>query len=237
VKPLAVILAGGFGKRLGALAKDIPKPMVPVGGVPFLDHILRQLAGQGFEEVLLLVGYRAEVILARYGNGAAFGLKIAYSRETEPLGTGGAFRLARPLITRKFLMLYGDLYRPVNYSAVADAHLGNCLAVYPHVAGLTTIACANIGLDSTRERISIYAKDRPDLDLTHVDAGFGIFGPEVLDLLPEGVSNFEECIYPTFASRNLLEAELVDRNFFDIGNPADLAHTLASLPSTLEDTP
>jgi len=120
---------------------------------------------------------------------------------------------------------------------VAAAHPGNCLAVYPHVAGLTTIACANIGLDSTQERISVYAKDRPDLHLTHVDAGFGIFGAEVLDLLPEGVSNFEECIYPALASSNLLEAGRVDRNFFDIGNPTDLAHTLASLPSLLEDTP
>jgi len=235
VNPLAVILAGGLGKRLGPLVERIPKPMVPVGGVPFLDYILRQLGAQGIRDVLLLVGYRAEAIQSRYGDGAGFGLSIQYSREAAPLGTGGAFRLAKPLITRRFLLLYGDLYRPVNYLAVADAHRGHCLAVYPHVAGLTTIACANVGLGPDHRSVSIYAKDRPDLGLTHVDAGFGVFEPDALELLPDGVSSFEECLYPTLAGRNRLEAEIVDRNFFDIGNPVDLAHTLANLPSIVQD--
>ena len=237
VPPLAVILAGGMGTRLGALAADLPKPMVPVGGVPFMDHILRQLAAQGFKQVLLLVGYRAEVIRARYGDGSGFGLEISYSREAQPLGTGGAIKLAQQLIQRRFLLLYGDLYRPIDYAAMAGRHTGSCLAVYPHVPGLTTIACANAGLDGEGRLVAVYAKDRPDLALTHVDAGFGIFEPEVLDLLPEGVSNFEARVYPDLAGRGLLLAEIVDRNFFDIGNPTDLDNARAHLNPKSQETP
>lgn len=222
--PLAVILAGGLGTRLGPLAGGLPKPMIPVAGAPFLEHVVRQLAAQGVEELLLLVGYRAEVIQAHFGDGASFHLKIRYSLETEPLGTGGAFRLAKNLIRRRFLLLYGDLYRPIDYLAADARHCGSWLAAYPHTEGLTTIACANVGLAPDHGRVSVYAKDRPDLGLTHVDAGFGVFEPQVLDLLPDGVSNFEARIYPTLARQGLLETEVVDRNFFDIGNPTDLAH-------------
>jgi NDP-sugar pyrophosphorylase family protein len=226
VLPLAVILAGGLGTRLGALAQGLPKPMVPVAGVPFLDHVLRQLAGQGFKRVLLLVGYKASLIQDRYGDGTSFGLQIAYSTEPEPLGTGGAFWLAKPLIDHRFLLLYGDLYRPVDYARIAGRHPeASCLAVYPHVQGLTTIACANVGLDGDGRKVTVYAKDRPELGLTHVDAGFGLFDPDVLDFLPAGPSSFEACIYPRLASLGRLEAELVDRSFFDIGNPVDFLQT------------
>jgi NDP-sugar pyrophosphorylase family protein len=197
--------------------------MVPVAGRPFLEHVLRQLAGQGFPEALLLVGYKADAIMGHFGDGSDLGIALRYSREPEPAGTGGAFRLARDLIKRQFLMLYGDLYRGVDYAALAARHQGNALAVYPYVAGLATIACANVGLNPGGGRVAMYAKDRPDLGLDHVDAGFGLFIPEVLDLLPEGSSSFEATLFPGLASQGRLGAIPVDRNFFDIGNPVDLA--------------
>ena len=82
--------------------------------------------------------------------------------------------------------------------------------------------------------MAFYAKDRPDLHLTHVDAGFGLFGPEVLDLLPEGVSGFESKVYPRLASEQRLGSALVDRSFFDVGNPADLEYARQWLPRQLE---
>jgi NDP-sugar pyrophosphorylase family protein len=231
--PLPVILSGGLGTRLGPLAEGLPKPMVPVAGRPFLEHVLRGLAGCGFREVLLLVGYRAELIQAHFG-GRRFGMAIRYSVEPEPLGTGGAFRLASPAITRRFLLLYGDLYRALDYAALARSVRGNALGVYPYAPGLATIACANVGLDPQGRKVACYAKDRPDLGLTHVDAGFGLFEPEVLGLLPEGVSSFEAAVYPALAARGDLGALPVDRSFFDIGNPADLDYAREWLPRMLE---
>jgi D-glycero-D-manno-heptose 1,7-bisphosphate phosphatase len=225
---LPVILAGGLGTRLGALSEGLPKPMVPVGGRPFLEHVVRQLAGLGFPEALLLVGHRAETIQAHFGDGDGFGLGLRYSREPEPLGTGGALKLAAPLIPERFLLLYGDLYRDFDYRAFCARH-GQALAVYPYVPGLTTIACANVGLDAEGRFLRRYVKGEPAAGLAHVDAGFGVFHRDVLDLLPEGRSSFEERVYPALAAAGTLEAERVDRDFLDIGNPDDLAHARARL--------
>ena len=233
--PLAVILAGGLGTRLGPLAEGLPKPMIPVAGRPFLEHVVLQLAAQGFEEILFLVGYRAEVVEAHFGDGHAYGLSIRYSREPEPQGTGGAFQFARPRIQRPFLMLYGDLFRPIDYAALCANLDGNALAVYPYVEGLTTIACPNIGLSLDESHVECYEKDRPDLPLTHVDAGFGCFQPEVLDLLPKGKSNFEARIYPALAREGRLRALPVTRDFFDIGNPSDLVHARQWLQVSLKE--
>lgn len=231
--PLPVILCGGLGTRLGALADGLPKPMITVAGRPFLEHILRQLAAQGFGEALLLVGHRAELIREHFGNGGGLGLAIRYSQESEPQGTGGALRIAKPHIERRFLMLYGDLYRPAAYARLACECAGNALGVYPYAPGITSIACANVGLDPSGRHVSAYAKDRPDLALNFVDAGFGFFEPEVLELLPEGVSSFEASVYPALAARGELGALAVDQGFFDIGNPADLAHARACMGQVL----
>ena len=227
-RALPIILAGGLGSRLGALALDLPKPMLPVGGKPFLEHVVSQLAVQGFPEVLLLVGHRADCIQEHFGDGRAWGLAIRYSRETHPLGTGGALRQALPLIPERFLLLYGDLFRAFDYAAFAEGQ-GNRLAVYPYLAGLTTIACANVALDASGSRVARYVKDDPAAACTHVDAGFGVFHSHVLERLPAGISNFEAMVYPPLASAGDLEACLVDRAFLDIGNPADLARARATL--------
>lgn len=224
--PLPVVLAGGLGTRLGALAEGLPKPMVQVGGRPLLEHVVRQLAGQGFPEILLLVGFRAEFIETHFGDGGGFGIRVRYCREPEPLGTGGALRLASPSIPNRFLMLYGDLYRSFDYAGFCARHR-QALAVYPYVEGLTTIACANVRLDPEGTRVADYVKGAPDAGLTHVDAGFGVFHREVLELLPAGKASFEERVYPSLAASGKLEAEIVDRSFFDVGNPADLAHARA----------
>jgi len=224
----AVILAGGLGTRLGPLAEGLPKSMVPIGGRPFLDYLVAQLAGQGFRRLLLLVGYRADAVVARFGDGSAWGLEIVYSREISPLGTGGALRLAADLLPERFLLLYGDLYRDYPYGDFLDRRAGNWLAVYPYIPGLATIACANVGIQG--DRVRAYLKNRPGAGLTHVDAGFGAFTRDIAGILPPGVSSLEDCVYPVLAQEGRLGAEPVDRNFFDIGNPKDLADTQARLP-------
>lgn len=85
----AIILAGGFGTRLRSVVSDVPKPMAPVGGRPFLEIILRQLACNGFNRVVLSVGYLAEIVIAHFGKSFE-GIELIYEVEKDPLGTGGA---------------------------------------------------------------------------------------------------------------------------------------------------
>jgi D-glycero-D-manno-heptose 1,7-bisphosphate phosphatase len=222
-----VILAGGLGTRLGPLAEGLPKSMIPLAGRPFLEHVLRQVAGQGFDEALLLVGFRAERIEAHFGDGSVWGTRIRYSREPVPLGTGGAVKLAGPLLESRFVLLYGDVYRDFDYSEFLRRRAGNCLAAYPYEPGLTTVSRANIGLTADGRKVDRYSKAGAERGLTHVDAGFGVFDREVLEILPEGASSFEDLVYPTLAARGALDAELVGLEFHDIGNPVDLAATRA----------
>src|SRR5450432_2485472 len=100
----AVILAGGLGTRLWPLTKTVPKPMVPVAGAPYLEHQLRLLEKQGIRDILLLTGYLGEQIEEHFGDGSRLGLRIAYSREETPVGTGGALRLAQGLLADSFLL-------------------------------------------------------------------------------------------------------------------------------------
>ncbi len=85
----AVILAGGLGTRLRPVTVTIPKPMVPVAGAPYLEHQLRLLAEQKIRDVLVLTGYLGEQVEEYFGDGARLGLRMTYSREPSPLGTGG----------------------------------------------------------------------------------------------------------------------------------------------------
>src|SRR5687767_14814332 len=114
----AVILAGGLGTRLGPITRAVPKSMVPVAGRPYLEHQLRLLQQQGITDVVLLTGYLGEQIEACFGDGRAWGLSVRYSREAVPQGTGGALRDAAGQLAESFLLIYGDSYLPIDYTAV-----------------------------------------------------------------------------------------------------------------------
>lgn len=89
----AIVLCGGLGIRLRAVVNDVPKPMAPIRGRPFLEYVLAYLAGEGVTRVIMAVGYRREGIMSHFGD-RWLGLDIDYSVETEPLGTGGGLRRA-----------------------------------------------------------------------------------------------------------------------------------------------
>ncbi len=94
----ALIIAGGEGERLRPLTSDRPKPMIPVAGKPILEYQIEWLAGEGVSDVILLCGYKAEMIQEHFGDGSPFGLRVQYSVEPEPLGRGGALKLGARLL-------------------------------------------------------------------------------------------------------------------------------------------
>ena len=88
----AVILAGGMGTRLRPVTGDKPKPMVPLLGKPLMEHILALLRAHGFDDICAAVRYRAGDIMAHFGDGSRFGVRLQYRLEQEPLGTAGAVK-------------------------------------------------------------------------------------------------------------------------------------------------
>ena len=111
----AIILAGGFGKRLKSKIKDIPKPMAPINSRPFLVYIMEKLLNYGFDHIVISLGYKGEVISDYFGDNY-FGIRISYVQETYPLGTGGAIKLALTKSKEDHLFIInGDTYFDIDY--------------------------------------------------------------------------------------------------------------------------
>ncbi|HXF51944.1 MAG TPA: sugar phosphate nucleotidyltransferase [Dehalococcoidia bacterium] len=120
----AVILAGGKGIRLRPLTYAIPKPLIPVGEKPILEEIIARLRTHGFDDIILAVGYRAELIETYFRDGASMGVRIRYVRESEPLGTAGALSLVRRQFppTEPLLVMNGDTLTKLDMRALWGWH-------------------------------------------------------------------------------------------------------------------
>jgi NDP-sugar pyrophosphorylase family protein len=220
----AVILAGGLGTRLWPLTQTIPKPMVPVAGVPYLQHQLRILQRQGIRDIILLTGYLGEQIEGYFGDGERIGLAIRYSREQNPLGTGGALRQARQLLAEDFLVIYGDSYLPIDYAVVLtklrNSDAEGLLVVYDNRLEDTSVK-NNVELDDSGY-VTRYDKDAP-FKLDYVEAGVLAFRRAVLDRIPEqAVVSLEKEIFPQLITQRRLTAYITTQRFYDIGTPERL---------------
>ena len=133
--PSAIILAGGLGTRLRSAVPDLPKPMAPISGRPFLEYQLNYWISQGVSRFVLSVGYRHEAIVQHFGPRYK-GVEIEYAVEERPLGTGGGFLAAAEKVGRRepFLLLNGDTYFEADwnilqtYALEHDAHW--CLSLF-----------------------------------------------------------------------------------------------------------
>lgn len=120
-----VILAGGRGVRLRPLTYTIPKPLLPIGERPILEEIIARLREQDFDDLVIAVGYRAELIETYFRDGAQLGVRIDYVRESEPLGTAGPLALVRDLglpAGESLLVMNGDVLTDLDMRALAEFH-------------------------------------------------------------------------------------------------------------------
>ena len=117
-----VILAGGKGTRLRPYTAVLPKPLMPIGEMPILEVVLRQLKSAGFRKITLAVNHLADLMQAFFGDGSALGLEISYCIENEPLGTAGCLSLVEDL-TDTFLVMNGDLLTTLDYAAMVLKHI------------------------------------------------------------------------------------------------------------------
>ncbi len=115
-------MAGGFGTRLRPLTVNIPKPMVPMANKPMMEHIVRLLKDNGFDDLLVMLYYQPEVIIRHFGDGAAFGVKMEYLRPQSDLGTAGCVKFAEKHLKETFLVISGDLLTDFDLKAALASH-------------------------------------------------------------------------------------------------------------------
>ena len=217
----AVILAGGLGTRLSARLIDRPKPMAPIAGRPFLEILLNQLAGAGCTRVILSVGHLRHVIIDAFG-AEHRGISIDYAVEEDPLGTGGAIRMALQKVTEPAaLILNGDTYLDVDYKALMSKHSA---AQAPMTMTMTHVD--NIGryggVVATEGWVTGFIEKGQD-GPGWINAGVYVLNRELPwpDDLPQRFS-FEKDVLAPFLERLHPAAYPCDGYFLDIGIPEDL---------------
>tara|TARA_B100000767_G_C19764325_1_gene536724 strand:- start:2299 stop:3015 length:717 start_codon:yes stop_codon:yes gene_type:complete len=119
----AVILAGGKGTRLLPYTAVLPKPLMPIGEIPILEILIRQLKSNGVTSVIIAVGYLHHMIEAYFQDGKDFGISIKYSLEKKPLGTAGPINLVMEDLEDNFLVLNGDLLTSISFANIFSAHM------------------------------------------------------------------------------------------------------------------
>lgn len=218
----AVILAGGFGKRLAPLTFLVPKPMAPVLGRPYLEYQIDWLKLYGITDILILTGYLGEAIEGYFKDGSEFGVKVSYSREKSPLGTAGGLKLAEDKLEPYFALIYGDSFLPVDYTALEKfflvCGLTGAVVVYgnhPYDAGVN----GNTRL-TAEGLIEEYRKDSEDKRFSFTEAGVMVLKKDVTDLIMKNVNlSLENDIFPDLIVKKELCAYISKVPFYDIGTP------------------
>ena len=181
-----VIMAGGRGTRIAELFPDIPKPLIPVDGMPILEREIRSLAAQGFKDLILTVGYLADKIIAYFGDGSQLGVKIDYFVEETPLGNAGAlFQLREKIGDEPFFLLNADAAFDVDFNRMFDFHKkhGGLVTLFTHPNSHPYDSGLIIAdKDGHVEKWLSKEDERPQWYNNRVNAGLHIIDPEVLDL-------------------------------------------------------
>jgi NDP-sugar pyrophosphorylase family protein len=223
----AAVLVGGLGSRLGPLTASTPKPLLGVGGRPFLRWLVDELRRQGLRRILLLAGFGAEVLTAEFRGDA----DVAISIEPAPLGTGGALRLAAAQLDDTFLLLNGDSLFDIDYGEL-PASLGDGEAV---LALRQVRDAARYGLARLEAgRITAFQSNGLS-GAGLINGGVAFLRRTVLArIAPDRAVSIESEIYPALAGEGLLRGRVFDAPFIDIGTPADFARGQSFVPQLLQ---
>ncbi len=216
-----VIMAGGLGKRLGHLTKDMPKPMLNVGDRPMLQHIIEIFRDQGFSDFIICVNYKKHVIQDYFQNGARFGVSIDYIEENEPLGTAGALGLIDDSrFTAPFFVVNGDILTNLVFTDLLNVHNESksmatmCIRQFSLQVPYGVVNC-----DSAMRILNI--DEKPSLSY-EVSAGIYVLDPKALKLIiPNTYLDMPSLFEIMIASEASCHAYRLDDYWLDIGRVED----------------
>jgi D-glycero-D-manno-heptose 1,7-bisphosphate phosphatase len=225
-----VILVGGLGTRLGSLTSEIPKPLLDVGGRPFLDYLIKNAIRFGFRDFLLLAGYRAHKVAAYVDAARAFlpaGCVIDFIIEPEPLGTAGAILHAESSLQERFLLLNGDSFLDTNW---LDLMVASGSPPPLAVMALRQVEdTSRFGIVTMQDDLITGFAERGSQYGGLINAGVYLIDRQILPYLPQ-VGSFEQSVLPGLAARGLVRGRTHDGFFLDIGVPAAFADAQTLLP-------
>lgn len=235
----AAILIGGRGTRLGAAVSETPKPLLPVGGRPFVEHVMLNLRRFGFNEFLLLAGYRAEVVRHDYGEGCAFADEIDASIrvivEPEPLGTAGALRHAAAHLREEFLLVNGDSIFDFNY-----LDLSHCTRPDEPPDWLGRVALLPVEhadrygfVDMDRGLIQAFREKPAAPTAGLINSGVYWLRSGIIDAIGKTPCSLEQDVFPRLAAIGRLVGRVYRGYFIDIGIPEDLLRAREMLTQEL----
>jgi mannose-1-phosphate guanylyltransferase len=218
----ALILAGGEGTRLRPLTSNMPKPVIPLVGRPFIAYMIEWLRSHGVDDVILSCGFMADGVHSVLGDGAEHGVRLRYVEEPEPLGTGGALKFAEELLDERFFMLNGDILTDMDLTAQLAQHertraratLALIAVEDPSAYGLVRRA-ADHAVTGFLEKPSA-----AEIDTNLINAGAYILERAVLDAMPPAGTNvsIEREVFPALVGDGLYGYES-DGYWLDIGTP------------------
>jgi mannose-1-phosphate guanylyltransferase len=205
----AVILAGGFGKRLKPLTDNRPKPMIEILDKPILEWQIKHLAKNNIKEIIICVGYLKEQIIDYIASGNKFDVHVAYTVEDEPLGTGGALKNTYSLLKDEkngFFMINGDILTNINFLDLSNEDNHSKLALVP--------LKSPYGIVEFDENLNVTGfEEKPNIDGKWINAGIYFFNQEVFDYLPER-GNIETTALPAMAKEQKLKAKNFENSFW-----------------------
>jgi D,D-heptose 1,7-bisphosphate phosphatase len=235
------ILAGGLGTRLGAIAADTPKPVLPVGDRPFLAWLMQEVSRFGVEEILLLTGHlsdRVEASVRAIAADLPRPLRIEFAQEPTRAGTGGALFHARDRLDERFLLCNGDSLFDCNFSRLLAAAANDPPEVIGRMVLRRLADASRYGVVELDGDVVTAFRARPPpgaagtITAGLINAGIYLFDRRILSAVT-AVCSLERDVMPRLAQRGALRGTLADGYFIDIGIPDDFARAQQEMPNVL----
>lgn len=223
----AIVLAGGFGTRLREVVPDLPKPMAPVAGRPFLEILLHALASKGFRRVILSLGFMAGKVVAHFGEKFA-GMELVYEVEDTPLGTGGAVRQALARCSEDHVFVFnGDTYLDLEVAEVEAHWQKHCV---PIIVAREVPDTARYGRLSTAEGHVTGFMEKGMAGAGLINAGCYVLPVAILnEFAPGQAFSLETDFLAKAVAVQRIDVFVTGGHFIDIGVPEDYARAQSEL--------
>ena len=239
----AILLVGGLGTRLRPLTDSLPKPMLPVAGVPLVMHQIARAREAGVDHVVLATSYRAEVFADALGDGSPLGVRIDYAVEDEPLGTGGAIRNAAEFLRSApadpVLVFNGDVIDGHDIRAQVAAHTNGGADATLYLTRVDDARAYGCVPTDGSGRVTAFLEKLPEPVTDQINAGCYVFRRAVVDAIPDGrpVSVERETFPGLLDARAVVLGVIDDAYWRDLGTPESYVRGCADVVLGLVDAP
>jgi len=219
----ALLLVGGEATRLRPLTCNMPKAMVPVLNIPFLEHVIRYLSGHGVNDIVLAQGHLPKLMDDYFQDGKRFGVKLTYSLEPKPMGTGGAIKYAEQYLDDSFLVLNGDIFTDLDITAMLQLHRERKAKATISLTPVEDPTAYGVIETTANGKVTRFLEKprREEVTTNMINAGTLIFSKEVLKLIPADTNySYERQLFPQLLQMGELICGFPSSAYWiDIGKP------------------